>query len=225
MNKILVFTNKTSWRGISDSIRDTVDWDKSYPKETNPLALCVAKQSGEMTLQLVDNISEEGVYFVYDAIDYDRLSLILNECPSDYYYILIHSKPNESVFSAWDRQSIILKSMHENFDEKGHSNEKDDQFKYYYYHLFKILIDNESDKTNRIIKKVFMETIISNFTDGFRYPNNNSNQFRLAYNILRQNPCLKDYLDDFMSLYEKSDNRSDYIDKLNALNKKFEEVY
>lgn len=209
MNKILVFTNKTSWRGISKAIRTIVNWDNSYPNETNPITFYTVNRS----LQPVDNLSEEGVYLVYDAIDIERLRLMLNQCPDDIFFVLIHSKPDAGVFSDWNKQSVVIPGMHEN----------DDELKY--YPLFKILADNELDKTNRIIRKIFMETIISNFTDGCRYPKNNSNQFRLAYNILRQNPCLKDYLDDFMSLYEKSDNRSDYIDKLNALNKKFEEVY
>ena len=211
MNKILVFTNKTSWRGMSDSIRNKVDWDKSYPKEISPLALCVAEQSGKMTLQLVDNISEDGVYLVYDAIDNDKLASILNKCHSDFYYILIHRRPNVSVLSDWNKQSVIISGMHENKDEEK------------YYPLFKILTDDESDKTNRIIKKVFMETIISNFTDGCRYPKNNSNQFLLAYNILRNNTCLKNDIDDFLSLYNKSDSRIDYIEKLNVLKTKLEE--
>ena len=207
MNKILVFTNKSSWYGIDEDIRDLVVWESSYPKETNPITLYKPDQS----LQSVDNISEEGVYLVYDAIDIERLRLMLNQCPDDIFFVLIHSKPDAGVFSDWNKQSVVIPGMHAN----------DDELKY--YPLFKILADNELDKTNRIIRKLFMETIISNFTDGCRYPKNNSNQFRLAYNILRNNTCLKKDIDDFLSLYNKSDSRIDYIEKLNVLKTKLKE--
>lgn len=201
MNKILVFTNNYSWQCISETVTDLVDWDDSYPNNAAPLTLCTTNR----TLQSVDNISAEGVYLVYDAIDAKRLRLILNQCPDDVFFILIHRHPAPSVFCDWNKQSVIISGMHDNDDKNK------------YYPLFKILTDDKPDKTNRIIKSVFIDAVESNFISGCSYPHNNSNQFRLAYRILREQPDLKDAVEEFMSVYEQSDDWSAYREHLNKL--------
>lgn len=201
MNIILVFTNKTSWIGISKAIRTRVSWEKTYPNETNPITFYTANRS----LQSVDNLSEEGVYLVYDAIDTERLRSILNQCPNVNYFVLIHSIPDTSFFSDWDKQSVVVRGRHENDNEEK------------YYPLFDILTDDKPDKTNRIIKSVFIDAVESNFISGCSYPHNNSNQFRLAYRILREQPDLKDAVEEFMSVYEQSDDWSAYREHLNKL--------
>lgn len=201
MNKILVFSNNYSWQGISELVTGRVDWDDSYPNSTNPLTFCTTNR----TLQSVDNISEEGVYLVYDDIDVKRLRPILNQCPDDVFFILIHSEPAPSVFTDWNKQSVVICGMHDNDDEHK------------YYPLFKILTDNKPDKTNRIIKAVFVETVKANFKNGCKYPKNNSDQFTLALKILREQPDLKGAVDEFMSVYEQSDSfgaYKEYFEKL-----------
>lgn len=201
MNKVLVFTNNYSWQCISETVTDLVDWDDSYPNSAAPLTLCTTNR----TLQSVDNISAEGVYLVYDAIDAQRLRLILNQCPDDVFFILIHSHPSPNVFCDWNKQSVVISGMHDN-DEKNK-----------YYPLFKILTDDKPDKTNRIIKAVFIETVKANFTSGCLFPNNKSDQFRLALKILKEQPDLKDAVEEFMLVYERCDDRSAYREHLNKL--------
>lgn len=201
MNIILVFTNKTSWIGISKAIRTRVDWEKTYPNETNPITFYTANRS----LQSVDYLSEEGVYLVYDTIDTERLRSILNQCPEVNYFALIHSVPKTSFFSDWDKQSVVVRGRHENDNEEK------------YYPLFDILTDDKPDKTNRIIKNVFIETVKANFKNGCKYPNNGSAQFRLALKLLKEQPDMKDAVDEFMSVYERSDSFGVYKEHFEKL--------
>ena len=66
MNKVLVFTNKNSWRGISDKIRDRVEWN-SYPNGNDPIMEC-----------------SSGVYLVYDSIDDIHLNQFFDVCSNDH---------------------------------------------------------------------------------------------------------------------------------------------
>lgn len=212
MNKILVFTNKVSWRGIKRTIRQRVDWENTYPNDQNLIKLCTTNQSGELVLQSVDELSEECVYLVFDEIDYESLRLLLDPCPNDIYYILVHSRPDVNSFAVWGERSVVIRGSHEN-----NLNDK-------YYPLFNILTDDNTDKTNRIIKSVFMKTVKSNFLSGCRFPNNNNNQFRLACRILCENPNLKEDMDVFLSLYKNCHNRNEYLEPYNKLREKLEEV-
>lgn len=212
MNKILVFTNKTSWHCIKRTIRQRVDWENAYPNDKNLITLCTTNQTGDLVLQSVDELYEEGVYLVFDEIDYESLRLLLDPCPNDIYYILVHSRPDVNNFAVWGERSVVIRGRHEN-----NLNDK-------YYPLFNILTDDNTDKTNRIIKSVFMETVKSNFLSGCRFPNNNNNQFRLACRILCENPNLKKDMTEFLSLYEHCHNRNEYLELYNKLKENLEEV-
>ena len=201
MNIVLVFTNNYSWQGISELVTGRVDWDDSYTNSTNPLTFCTTNR----TLQSVDNISEEGVYLVYDDIDANRLRLILDQHSDDVFFILTHSQPKPIVFNDWNKQSVVISGMHDNEDN------------HVYYPLFKILTDDKPDKTNRIIKNVFIETVKANFKNGCKYPKNNSDQFALALKILREQPVLKGAVDEFMSVYEQSDSFGAYKEHFEKL--------
>ena len=95
MIKVLIFTNQYSWRGISDNIRDRVEWD-DYPNERKPYMECAS-----------------GIYLVYDKIN---PKLIFNDFADDcFYYVLIHTcGVKKEVFVPWKNKCYILQGKHEN---------------------------------------------------------------------------------------------------------------
>lgn len=195
MNKVLIFTNKSSWIGISDEIRDRVEW-KSYPNMTNPIMECVS-----------------GVYLVYDSIGINKLKDIFEACADDFFYILIHTKGHgKEVFAPWRQFCYILKGKHENDNED------------LYLPTFDILTDENDNKLRRIINSIFLNNALIELLNECYAPNNNLDNSN-AYRALRQDEEIRDDLESFKRKYETSKKLVDYLEDLRGLQYKIEEIF
>ena len=195
MNKVLIFTNKSSWIGISDEIRDRVKW-KSYPNVTNPIMECVS-----------------GVYLVYDSICINELKEIFETHAEDFFYILIHTRGHgKEVFAPWSQRCYILKGKHENYDED------------LYLPTFDILTDENDNKLRRIINSIFLNNALIELLNECYAPNNNLDNSN-AYRALRQDEEIRDDLESFKRKYETSKKLVDYLEDLRSLQYKIEEKF
>lgn len=144
MIKILVFTNRESWRGISDSIRDKVEWDSSYPNYKNILVKCDFSTTPPI-LSSIQSVIDEGVYLLFDKItmeEFDRICKGLYQ--DDEVMFLYHTGDTfgngVKEFPRYIREKYyVLQGKHENYSQ------------YYYHPLFEILSDNKDSKTIRIL--------------------------------------------------------------------------
>lgn len=139
MKKILVFTNRESWRGISDSIRDKVEWDATYPNNKNILV----KYSSPI-LSSVENVMDEGVYLLYDRINLEEFDRICKGLYQDDEVLFLYHTGNTfgngvKEFPRYIREKYyVLQGRHENYGQ------------YYYNPLFEILSDEYGEKIIRI---------------------------------------------------------------------------
>lgn len=209
MNKVLVFTNAYRWNELSSCFEgiDEFLWDKPFQDiENSKLFKCGVNENNTAILQTTNDylIPDEGVYLVYDSIDNDLLGNIISQCKDDNLFILVHTRGiSKEQIDSFGVNCIKQQGMHDSTS--------------YYYDVFEILTDKKPDKTSRIIKVVFMDTVKKNFLSGCSIPHNNNDQFRLAYNILRKQPGLENDMEEFMSVYEQCDNWSAYREHLNKL--------
>ena len=188
MNKVLVFTNKNSWRGISDKIRDRVEWN-SYPNGNNPIMEC-----------------SSGVYLVYDSIDDIHLNQFFNVCSNDYFYILIHTSGRKKEdFAPWKDRCYILKGKHEN------------SLNCLYNPIFDIITDKEGDKQNRIIMSFFVKNAILVLVNECNVPRNMNPNESNAFRAIYQMEEFRKELEEFAKKYEASAKLIDYKEDLERL--------
>lgn len=193
MNNVLILTNKSSWIGISYTIRKRIVWD-SYPNATNPIMECVP-----------------GVYLVYDGIGVDKLKDFFEAHADDFFYILIHTKGHgKEVFAPWRQRCYILKGKHENYNED------------LYFPTFDILTDEHDNKLRRIINSIFVNNALIELPDECFAPNNNLDDSN-AYRALSQDEEIRDDLESFKMKYNASKKRTDYLEVLRGLQYKIEE--
>lgn len=191
MDKVFVLTNVRSWRGISEEIRDRVEWNP-YPNENNPVLQCVP-----------------GVYLVYDSIDDNRLNQLFNDCQNDHLYILIHTNGHQyEKFDQWKNQCTIKRGKHENDREE------------LYYSVFEIITDSSGDKVGRIIKAVFLtyEEAVLELLNECRFPKINLDD-SYAYITVSQKEEVKKELEKFKWVYESRDSYDEYQEDLEQLRK------
>lgn len=218
MNKVLVFTNYNSWYLGFPKIKTKVDWSDSYPELNNPLVKCVTGQGTEKFLQPVGQLSEEGVYLVYDEIGQEILAPLLDKCKqdNDRLFILIHSKggythPND--FESWKEICTVAKGIHEQDLEHKLKNKLERKYEY----VFNILIDDEDDKTNRIINSIFkpFNNAVISFLRECCTPNKDLEK-TLSYQVLCEEG-FRDALDSFRKKYDSSENYLEYKEDLEKL--------
>ena len=211
MDKVLIFTNYNSWyRGLKKIIK-RVDWYDSYPDLNNPLVKCVVEQGAKTTLQPVDNLSEDGVYLVFDEIIQDELYPLLDKCKQDKdrLFILFHSNGNyksTKYFEPWEEISTFASGMH----QSGMN----------YEHVFDILTDNLDDKTNRIINSVFKArfnaNVIMDFLHECHTPQKRLEETR-SYQVLCHEG-FGDAMKTFKEKYDSCNSFSEYEEEYNKLN-------
>ncbi|MCR4848499.1 MAG: hypothetical protein K5920_06620 [Bacteroidales bacterium] len=191
MDKVFVLTNISSWRNISEEIRDRVKWNP-YPNENNPVLQCVP-----------------GIYLVYDSIDDNRLNQLFNESQNDHLYILIHTHGHQyEKFDQWKDRCSIKRGKHEN-------NRED-----LYFPVFEIIADSDGDKVGRIIKAVFMtyEEAVAELLNECLSPKKNLDDSN-AYITVCQKDEVKKALEDFKKVYESRDSFDGYQEDLEQLRK------
>lgn len=208
MNKALVFTNKESWVNISRKIRNRVKWNDSYPDGNMPVRY-VDYQNGEVTLKGVAELSEEGVYLVYDMIDMQLLKQLLDGCEHDNLYVLIHTKGNYKKKEDFDQWQNVC---HFEIKKGLHASTP------YYTPLFDILTDAEGNKLERSIKRIFMplKEAALELLNECLVPKRNLDESN-AYGILYQKEELRKELDEFRKKYDASSNLNDYKADLERL--------
>ncbi len=207
MDKVLVFTNKDSWGCISRGIRNRVKW-ASFPDVSNPVWY-VDYQNGEVLLKEVTDLSEEGVYLVYDTIDLQQLKQLFDKYPQDHLYVLIHSKGRKKAdLEPWKETYCleIREGLHVFSSAK------------FYTPLFDIVTDADGNKLERIIKRIFMpikEAALELLSECLE-PKINLEESN-AYLTLCQKEELKPELEAFKKKYDASENYSDYKKDLDRL--------
>lgn len=207
MDKVLIFTNYNSWyRGLK-KITKRVDWYDSYPDLNNPLVKCVVEQGAKTTLQPVDNLSEDGVYLVFDEIIQDELYPLLDKCKQDKdrLFILLHSHgyyKSTKYFEPWEEISTFASGRH--------------QSDMNYEHIFDILTDNLGDKTNRIINSAFIFEVVIKFLQDSHSPHKELEKI-LSYQILSEKG-FGDAMKTFKEKYDSCNSFSEYEEDYNKLN-------
>ena len=214
MDKVFIFTCIDRWVGISKKIRTRVPlWTENYPKTGCFISLCDCSNPGsEASLVPIEDIGAEGVYLLYDDMPTNDLDVLFRSCQNDKKYILIHTNGKSSTydFGQWNN-CVVRHGMHENYPTEK------------YYCVFDILTDNEDNKLQRIIDKVFapLTDKVLQFLHGCLIPQNQNVEFRSAWNMLQaalvNNPTLHDALENFMRIYDSSPNEEGYFDKLRIL--------
>lgn len=140
MNKVLVFTNAERWNEFNSNLfhYDEPEWDDRIQNIENDMVYkCIVDTRNKAILQPTDDISGEGVYLVYDEIDAETLKNMLLTCKNDIIYMLYHSNginPSD------------IKGLDLNWVKGSHTPNS------YYNAVFRFLIDEKPDKTERIIK-------------------------------------------------------------------------
>lgn len=196
MNRILVFTNEISWRGISDKIRDKVEWNP-YPNKNNPLMECAP-----------------GVYLVYDNIDDIKLNQLFEDGSIEHFYILLHTSGRKiKDFDSWQDCCFIKTGKHENNDFD------------LYKPTFEIIVDQEGNKLERIVKKVFMpikEAAIELLNECL-VPIKPLKKLEesIAYCTLYQKEEYRNDLEEFKKKYETSKSFNEYKEEFEHLKKVF----
>lgn len=209
--KVLVFTNYGSWyRGLPE-ITKRVDWYDSYPEISNPLVKCVSEPGSETILQPVSNLSDEGVYLVFDEISQNMLATLLDECTqnNDRLFILLHTRgyyTDSKDFESWEKNCSFAKGMHES------------GIKYKYEPVFDILTDKQGDELNRITHSIFMplDNAINTFLDECAVPKKKLENL-LSYHILCEEG-FKDAVEAFRNKYESCQSSSEYAEEWDRLN-------
>lgn len=206
MDKVLVFTSEEKWGNLQDNIQERVSWD-IYPNEKQPITECVVNSNKKVELCPVKELAHAGIYLVYDSINMLQLKPLLDNCPNDNIYILIHNLGRkEEDFAPWKDHCYILKGKHENYAEE------------LYLPVFEIITDDEGDKLQRIVKSIFMpiEEAVTELLHECHVPQKNlaeSNSYRILY---RKEEFKKD-LDEFKKKYEASDSFDEYKEDLGKL--------
>lgn len=204
MDKVLVFSNKDSWGCISRGIRNRVKW-VSFPDVSKPIWY-VDYQNGDVLLKEVADLSEEGVYLMYDTIELQQLKPLLDNCQNDNLYVLIHSKGRKKAdFEPWKETCCIeiKEGLHVFSSAK------------FYTPLFDIVTDTDDNKLERIIKRIFMplkEAALELLSECL-VPQNNLEESN-AYLTLYQNEEFRQELEVFKKKYEECENYSDYKEDL-----------
>jgi hypothetical protein len=156
MDKVLIFTNARRGGDISLSFRMGGSWAIVYSTIDDVDILAFSTdENHNPTLKAANSFNEEGIeiYFVYDEIDKAKLGSLLDACPNDTFYILVH------------QASPVIKTSY--FEQRAncHAREGSHQSMDFmlYYPVFRVLFDrNQTDKLNRIIEILHppIETVI-----------------------------------------------------------------
>lgn len=206
MDKVLVFTNEEKWENLQDDIQERVSW-KIFPGVKQPVMECVVNSNNEVELCAVTELAHDGIYLVYDSINMQQLKSLLDNCPDDNIYILIHNHGRKMEdFSLWKQQCMIKMGKHENHPQN------------LYLPAFDIITDNDGHKLERIIKRIFMpikEAALELLSECLE-PKINLEESN-AYLTLCQKEELKPELEAFKKKYDASENYSDYKEDLDRL--------
>lgn len=203
MNKVLVFTNADRWYDLCNRFNvDEYEWNERFHNISNDLIYkCGINSNHLAVLEKTPDISlpDEGVYLVYDSINNDILSTLLNQCKQDNLYVLTHNTGvGVDTINRFDLYCTVLKGAHDGLS------------KHFYEKVFKILSDEKTDKTNRIIHSVFLSKIKDDFLFGCTIANNHSKSFDHACHTLQNIPHLGNIMNDFMVLYQNSHGSSEF---------------
>ena len=214
MDKIFIFTCVNRWVGVSNGIRRRVPtWRQNYPNSGRFIVMCDCNTlKSPASLVPKNDIRAGGVYLLYDDIPTADLDALFQSCQNDKKYILIHTNGNSHGynFNRWDN-CVVRQGMHENFPTQK------------YYCVFDILTDNEDNKPQRIIDKVFAPILgeVLQFLNGCLVPQNQTTEFRGVRNLLQadlaNDVALQKDLEDFMRKYDSSRGLNDYKEELATL--------
>lgn len=207
MDKVLVFTNEEKWENLQD-IPERVNWDM-FPEEKQPVMECVVNPNNEVKLCAVTELTHAGIYLVYDSIDMQQLKPLLDNCSNDNLYILIHTHGRKTEeFGPWQQHCMVKKGKHENFASD------------LYLPVFDIITDSEGEKTERIIKSIFMtyEEAVLELLNECRCPNRNLDNSQ-AFLALCQKAEVKKELEEFKKVYKSCKCYSEYQMDLEQLRK------
>ena len=206
MDKVLVFTNEEKWENLQDDIQERVSW-KIFPGVKQPVMECVLNSNNEVELCAVTELVHAGIYLVYDSINMQQLKPLLDNCPQDNLYILIHNHGCKMEdFCPWEQQCLIKKGKHENYNSE------------LYLPAFDIITDNDGHKLERIIKRIFMpikEAALELLSECLE-PKINLEESN-AYLTLCQKEELRPELEAFKMKYDASENYGDYKEDLARL--------
>ena len=210
MNKVLLFTNAERWYDLCPRFNvDEVEWNQRFQNIEKDIIYRSSVNSDNIAiLETLPNMSmySDGVYLVYDSININTLSTLLNQCKQDNLYILTHNTGvGADIINTFDLYCTVLKGAHDGLS------------KHFYEKAFKILSDDKPDKTNRIIQYVFFHDAAKVFLLGCMVPNNYSKPFIHSCHTLRNTPCLTNIMDDFLVLYKNNHSSPEFENKWKEL--------
>jgi hypothetical protein len=216
--KVLVFTCYDKWSvNLPNSVK-IPEWADSYPDDSrHPIKECVFNPESPTPNTLedidVDCLGDKtGVFLVFDDINpKGDVFKKLKQCDGQDLFILAHTsgKCKTECFVGWE--AFVLEGSHQ------------PDAKFHYTPLFEILTDNEGNKLNRIIDKVFKPynklEIVLQFLHGCMTPNNDDDTFKSARDRLLAEKSIENdvrrFYEDNYAKQQKSD--SDYQEALSRL--------
>ena len=152
--KVLIFTNATRWETLSFALKldlELVDpnWKSNYPNTSTDVSE-FEFTNNMATLNQVDLTEitdKEGIFLVYDQLNQTKFNLLKSSCSNDILYVLAHKNGSyhKSNFAAWNCQNV----------KEGSHMLSDD----YYPVIFRVLTDENANKMDCIIKKVFKPSL------------------------------------------------------------------
>lgn len=140
MKKIIVFTQVSSLHGAFPSFINAREDIKILDGENATLLLF---DEAEAKFKPVTDLSERGLYLVYDGISETDFNNLINSLNKSNFYILKHTKPD---FEPSGFSNI----------EKGRTEKHDKEGKHYPI-LIDILSDENSEKVERFFEVVFTD--------------------------------------------------------------------
>lgn len=140
MKKIIVFTRKSSLNLAFGNFADKREGIKDLDGTT---AMLLLFDEAEAKFKPVTDLSERGLYLVYDGISETDFNRLVNGLNKSEFYILKHSKPNFEL-SGFSNLEIGRTEKH---DKKGK----------HYPVLIDILSDENSEKVKRFFEAVFTD--------------------------------------------------------------------
>lgn len=196
MSRVLIFTNLKRWTGIDYGELSPVktEWRGLIPNSTNSVVECVLREDASAQLRLVEDCSiHDGIYLLYDKMDKSLFDKLMEQCPEEDTFILVHTSGD------WTMDKIPSRLL-PNCKEGLHENTDDH---WLYRPIYLTLADNQGDKMQRVLKvleadpKAIWDAAAQTFMSGCMYPYFDSPDFLAAKDRLIAYPATSELVRKF----------------------------
>lgn len=216
MDKILIFTNYSSWQRIfnTEEMRNEFGWNSLFNDgfgNTYKILKC-SDEAGPSNLEIRNDFLEGEIFLVHDQILLEQLKPLLSEALSekDLFFALVHTEGNYKDYLKAAQNCHLKEGNH--IADNIHC----------YLPAFNILKDNRGNKKDRMISQIFrpiLDTVLC-FLQGCLIPNNTTAEFNQAWDELNSIPQLAPLLSEFEKKFNQASQLEAYMGELATLRDK-----